>query len=297
MQLDSKDNNYVYSMTGFGEGEAFAEGIAIKTEVRTVNHSDLSVRIRGLKDKKLLQHKTESYVKDLFSRGRIEIQVSSDQSGGVDLARLDTETLAESYDALLELSEALGMEEKPTFSDLISLGLFQQDLVMVEAWPVLKKSIAEAAEEVVKTQRNEGEDVRSDLLNYVQEMKEGVDKIQDRVPVIVSEHKERLQSRVEELMEEPGDLDPKRLEQEFATIADKLDVNEELSRIRTHLRSAEETLSNGGTVGKKLKFIGQELQREINTLGAKTKDGAVQTDVIELKLSLEKFKEQARNLA
>lgn len=297
MQLDSKDNNYVYSMTGFGEGEAFAEGIAIKTEVRTVNHSGLSVRIRGLKDKKLLQHKTESYVKDLFSRGRIEIQVSSDQSGGVDLARLDTETLAESYDALLELSEALGMEEKPTFSDLISLGLFQQDLVMVEAWPVLKKSIAEAAEEVVKTQRNEGEDVRSDLLNYVQEMKEGVDKIQDRVPVIVSEHKERLQSRVEELMEEPGDLDPKRLEQEFATIADKLDVNEELSRIRTHLRSAEETLSNGGTVGKKLKFIGQELQREINTLGAKTKDGAVQTDVIELKLSLEKFKEQARNLA
>ncbi|MFW6049407.1 MAG: YicC family protein [Candidatus Bipolaricaulota bacterium] len=284
-------------MTGFGEGTASTDGVAIEAKIRTVNHSGLSVRVRGLRDDKLLQHKAEQLIKDLFSRGRIEVQVSTDRSDVVDLERMDMERVAESYDALEELVEDLGLENKPTLGDLISLDLFENRSMLADSWPALKKSLERAAEETLESQAAEGNDLREDLLGYIENMNEDVEKIEGKIPTIVSQQKDKLKSRIEDLLERPGELDSGRLEQEFATVADKLDVSEELSRARTHLESARSSLIDGGVVGKKLKFLGQELQREINTLGAKAKDGEVQTDVIDLKLTLEKFKEQARNVA
>lgn len=284
-------------MTGFGEGTASTDGAAIEAKIRTVNHSGLSVRVRGLRDDKLLQHKAEQLIKDLFSRGRIEVQVSTDRSDVVDLERMDMERVAESYDALEELVEDLGLENKPTLGDLISLDLFENRSMLADSWPALKKSLERAAEETLESQAAEGNDLREDLLGYIENMNEDVEKIEGKIPTIVSQQKDKLKSRIEDLLERPGELDSGRLEQEFATVADKLDVSEELSRARTHLESARSSLIDGGVVGKKLKFLGQELQREINTLGAKAKDGEVQTDVIDLKLTLEKFKEQARNVA
>lgn len=297
MRSGSEVNGRVFSMTGFGEGTASTDGVAIEAKIRTVNHSGLSVRVRGLRDDKLLQHKAEQLIKDLFSRGRIEVQVSTDRSDVVDLERMDMERVAESYDALEELVEDLGLENKPTLGDLISLDLFENRSMLADSWPALKKSLERAAEETLESQAAEGNDLREDLLGYIENMNEDVEKIEGKIPTIVSQQKDKLKSRIEDLLERPGELDSGRLEQEFATVADKLDVSEELSRARTHLESARSSLIDGGVVGKKLKFLGQELQREINTLGAKAKDGEVQTDVIDLKLTLEKFKEQARNVA
>lgn len=297
MRSGSEVNGRVFSMTGFGEGSASTDKAAIETKIRTVNHSGLSVRVRGLRDDKLLQHKAQQLIKDLFSRGRIEVQVSTDRSDVVDLERMDMERVAESYEALEELVEDLGLENKPTLGDLISLDLFENRSMLADSWPALKKSLERAAEETLESQAAEGNDLREDLLGYIENMNEDVEKIEGKIPTIVSQQKDKLKSRIEDLLERPGELDSGRLEQEFATVADKLDVSEELSRARTHLESARSSLIDGGVVGKKLKFLGQELQREINTLGAKAKDGEVQTDVIDLKLTLEKFKEQARNVA
>ncbi len=297
MRLDSEVNGRIYSMTGFGEGVASADGVKIETKIRTVNHSGLSVRIRGLRDDKLLQHKAERLVKDSFSRGRVEVQISTERSGVIDLEGVDTERIAESYEALKRLADSLDMDDDPTLSDLISLDLFENSAGPPKSWPALKASLEGAAEEALESQRVEGDDLQKDLLGYVEDMEDGVEEIEGKIPLIVSGHKEKLKSRVEDLLDEPAELDQGRLEQEFATVADKLDVSEELSRVATHLESARDSLRNGGVIGKRLKFIGQELQREINTLGAKAKDGEVQTDVIELKLTLEKFKEQARNVA
>lgn len=297
MQSDSKDKQPIYSMTGFGEGKASKNDVTIETKIKTVNHSGLSIKVRGLKEKKLLQHKAEKMLKESFSRGRIEVQISTDKSNVIDLERLDSETISNSYHALLELTDDLGIDQQPSLGDLISLDLLQMDSPFINAWPILEESLKLAVQETQDSQKSEGADLKTDLLQYLRGLEEGVEKIRPKVPLTVARHKEKLASRINELLEKSTELDERRLEQEVATLADKSDVDEELSRIKTHLNSARDALRNGGILGKKLKFIGQELQREINTLGAKSKDGEIQTDVIDLKLILEKFKEQARNVA
>jgi len=297
VQSGSKDKQPIYSMTGFGEGKESKDDMTVETEIKTVNHTGLSVKIRGLRDRKLLQHKTEKILKESFSRGRIEVRISTGKSNLIDLDRLNSETIFNSYKALQELTKDLGIDQQPSLSDLISLDLLQMDSPFSNAWPVLKESLEQAVQETRDSQKSEGDDLKADLLEYVRRLKEGIEKIRPKVPVTVARHKEKLESRINELLDRSAELDEKRVEQEVATVADKLDVDEELSRVETHLNSAEDALHDGGVVGKKMKFIGQELQREINTLGAKSKDGEIQTEVIDLKLVLEKFKEQARNVA
>ena len=294
---DLTNKNTVYSMTGYGEGEVDLAGARIKVSIRTLNHDGTSVKIRGLREDQELAHKAEKFIKESFPRGRIEVKIRTEEGKGMAANEFDLEAIKNSFSSLAELTEELGLSEGPGLDDLIALDLLKTDPLYRGAWSELKQGISMAVEEVRAAQRKEGESIREDLLSHLDEISSYLEEAEEEVPGVVRQYKEELKDRVEVLLDGDVEMDRDRLEQEVATFAEKIDVTEEISRAKSHVETAKDALSDGGIIGKKLEFIRQELHREINTLGAKSKDGGIQSKVIEMKLSLDKFKEQSRNIA
>jgi uncharacterized protein (TIGR00255 family) len=294
---DSSDDNAVQSMTGYGEGKADLDGRDVEVIIRTFNHDGTSIKVRGLNEAQSIAHKVEGFLNDYFSRGRIEVKVKTEESSGLSVEELDLKAIKESFNSLAGLADELGLSERPGLEELIELDLLKQETPYRNSWPTVKKALRQAAEEVLSAQIKEGDAIREDLLGYLNDIGKRLGRAEEEVPEVVKQYKHDLRDRIDDLMAEGIELEKRELEKEVAKFADKIDINEEISRARTHVESARETLKEGGIIGKKLKFITQELQREINTLGAKSKDGGIQAEVIEMKLALEKFKEQSRNLA
>ncbi len=297
MPSDSSDDNAVQSMTGYGEGKADLDGRDVEVIIRTFNHDGTSIKVRGLNEAQSIAHKVEGFLNDYFSRGRIEVKVKTEESSGLSVEELDLKAIKESFNSLAGLADELGLSERPGLEELIELDLLKQETPYRNSWPTVKKALRQAAEEVLSAQIKEGDAIREDLLGYLNDIGKRLGRAEEEVPEVVKQYKHDLRDRIDDLMAEGIELEKRELEKEVAKFADKIDINEEISRARTHVESARETLKEGGIIGKKLKFITQELQREINTLGAKSKDGGIQAEVIEMKLALEKFKEQSRNLA
>lgn len=297
MPLDLSRKNAVLSMTGYGEGRGVLEGRDVEVIVRTFNHDGTSIKVRGLNEAQSIAHKVEGFVNDAFPRGRIEVKVKTEEHKGLSVDELDLTAIKESFDSLVGLSQELGLSEGPGLEELIELDLLKREIPYRNSWPTVKEVLSQATENALSSQIREGDGIREDLLDHLEVIEKRLDRAEEEVPKVVRQYKDDLRDRVEDLMAEDFELEKRELEKEVARFADKVDITEEISRARTHLASSRETLEEGGVIGKKLKFITQELQREINTLGAKSKDGGIQTGVIEMKLALEKFKEQSRNLA
>ncbi|MCF7889654.1 YicC family protein [Candidatus Bipolaricaulota bacterium] len=294
---DFEGSGRIYSMTGYGEGTGSLEGRKIEANVRTLNHDNTSVKVRGLREDQGLTHKVENYVRESFPRGRIEVRIEVEEGEGLAPAELDSEAIRKSFASLSQLAEDLGIPEGPDLGDLISLDLLETTPLYKGSWPTIKDALSQAIEEALEAQEKEGRSIREDMLDHLDEISRQLEEAEEDVPEVVRQYKRELEARIDKLLEERVEPDEEKLEQEVASFADRVDVNEEISRAKSHIETAKETLKEGGLVGKKLEFIRQELQREINTLGAKSKDSKIQSEVIEMKLALEKFKEQSRNLA
>ena len=294
---DFENSGKVYSMTGYGEGQGNIGERKVEVTIRTLNHDNTSVKIRGLRDDQSLAHKAENFVKNSFPRGRIEVRVKMEEGQGLTTDELDTASIRRSFSSLSQLVKELGISDGPGLGDLIALDLLETNPIYEGSWPTIKDALSQAIAETVESQKKEGLSIRKEMLEHLEEISRRLEDAEGALPEVVNRYKKELEERIDNLLSEGIDLDRDKLEQEVATFADKVDVNEELSRARSHVETAKETLNKGGVVGKKLEFVRQELQREINTLGAKSKDGEIQSNVIEMKLSLEKFKEQSRNLA
>lgn len=294
---DFEDSDQVYSMTGYGEGTGNLGERKVEVNIRTLNHENTSVKVRGLREDQSLVHKAENYVKESFPRGRIEVRIQVEESEGLAPDELDSDAIRKSFTSLSQLAEDLGIPEGPSLSDLISLDLLETTPLYKDSWPAIKDGLSQAVERALESQKKEGQSIREDLLDHLEEILRRLEEAEEKVPEVVHRYKRELEDRLDKLLEDRIEPDEEKLEQEVASFADKVDVNEELSRAKSHVKTAQEALEEGGIVGKKLEFIRQELQREINTLGAKSKDSGIQSNVIEMKLALEKFKEQSRNLA
>lgn len=296
MPSDFADEGSLYSMTGYGEGKAEHNGRTINVVIRTFNHDGISVKVRGLEEDQSTAHKAEKFIKESFQRGRVEVKVRPEEAVGLTPESLDLESIRKSFEGLSRLTEELEITESPALADLINLDLLETEAPYKGAWPTVKSALEEAIQETQEVRRDEGLAIKADLMNYLEEIAGLLTEAEERVPEVVFNYREELKKRVEELLGGGVELEEGELEKEIAVFADKVDVNEEISRARTHIATARNSLEEGGTVGKKLKFTFQELQREINTLGAKSKDGEIQSQVIDMKMALEKCKEQARNL-
>jgi uncharacterized protein (TIGR00255 family) len=291
----------IASMTGFGEGQATVEGVTATVEIRSVNkrHCDVSVRMPST----LAAHESQvqSHIKQAFERGRFNVRIQVEEAETEALPIEVDADAAAAYKRLLErlrdaagLNEPVKLEHLLDFSDIFTT-VERDEEEPEEAWEAAQVALGEAIEQLRTMRRQEGRALRDDLEARVSDIEERLDTVEERAPERVEEKRERLTERLEQLVDDDR-IDPDRLETEIAILADKLDITEECVRLRSHLEQFREALDNDDAVGRKLKFITQEIHREVNTIGSKANDPEISRAVVPMKEEIEKIREQIRNV-
>ena len=283
------------SMTGFGTATAEQAGWRIEVTVRTLNHRYLSIRVRSLNDHPSLLPRVEERVKTAFTRGEIGVWVAVDRAStdGSD-PRFDRETAGAVFGELVSLGTELGIAEAPTLEDLVRAGGLQAvEMADEELWPALERALEEAMTHANASRDKEGLCLSDALRTHIEQLQESLEQVRLRLPDIVEAHRVQLNERAKQLELK---VDPTRLEAEIALLAERLDVQEELVRLEAHLARAKEALTNDEPIGKELDFLSQEMLREVNTLGAKARDVEVGVHVVDMKLAVERFREQVQNV-
>lgn len=290
----------VRSMTGFGRGEAVGPRYRATAEVRAVNHRFLDVALRLPKAAAGLEDKVRSLLASRLNRGRVEVFATVEEVGEEPRpVRVDL-PLARGYQAALErLRSSLGLAEQVTLTMLLDMPgvVTVEESTDAEAlWAVLEEALAQALDALLRMREAEGARLASDLEGRLSTVGRDVAAIADRAPAVTDEYRVRLRERIQELLGETP-VDEGRLAQEVALMADRLSITEEIVRLRSHLSEAEATLSGKEMiVGRKLDFLLQEMNREINTIGAKAGDVQIARGVIAVKAELEKIREQVQNI-
>jgi len=290
----------LYSMTAFGRGQAEDEGYSFTVELRTLNHRFCDIQIRLPRKYAFLEDDIRKKVSRRFSRGRIELTVLADetlekvQHLTVDLALARTyKRLATRLKEELDLEGELRTETLLGFRDIF---VFQEnEQVQTDAWQILEKALEMAIEACLQMRFEEGRNIELDFRRRLDHLNRLVEEMRLRAPEVIVENKNRLQERVQQLLEDT-EVDEARLMQEVVFFAEKADITEELVRLQSHLQQFHELLEGSGVRGRELEFLLQEMLREINTIGAKASDVLIGRKVIKAKTELERLREQVQNV-
>jgi len=287
-------------MTGFGAGRGEAGGEAISVELRSVNGKFCEVKPRVPRELSALEPELVKTIKARISRGVIDAFVRREAGGARGPApRADLPLAAAYAKALRDLKESLGLAGEPTVQDLaamegvISIGDTAPD--PQAAATALQQAVSAAIDALDQMRRREGEALARDLSARLDAIEKGAREVARLAPLQVDAVRERLASRIAELTRGVS-LDPARLVQEVAVFADRTDVTEELTRLASHLAQARGLISSQAPAGRKLEFLVQELNREINTIGSKSQHAGIAGMVVELKAELERIREQVQNV-
>lgn len=289
------------SMTGFGaaSGEACG-GLALRLELRSVNHRHLSVKLRLPEALAGLEAELEARVRAACERGAVSLHLALEHTGGAGGARVDHE-LARRYRRDLEaLARELGLEPDLSLAALVGLpgvlaaGPPELDLNAVRAAAL--EFLDQAIERMLAMRAAEGQALAADLRKQAQALAQLAGRIEKRMPRVVRAHRTALERRVQALLGGAAAVSGSDLAREVALLADKLDVSEELTRLGSHLEQLEGFLKKGGRVGRQLDFLVQEIFREVNTIGSKCSDATVAHWVIEAKTHVERLREQVQNV-
>lgn len=289
------------SMTGFGRGES-GDGIYnFNVEVKTVNHRYNDIVIRMPKHLNYLEEKIKSVIKDKISRGRVEVFINLEylEESNLDI-KIDM-SLAKSYKSELDrMIKELNIKDEVKLSHMLILPeIIKKERKELEddvIWECLKASLEIALDSVVDMRIREGLMLKRDMENQIFKIENNLNKIEERAPVVVIEYKEKLKSRIEELVDSELSLDDDRLNYEIAFFADRSDINEEIVRLKSHSNQFLDSLDEKEPVGRKLDFILQEMNREVNTIGSKSDDIIISNCVVNIKYELEKTREQVQNV-
>ena len=290
----------IKSMTGFGRCE-IAEGTRkVTVELKSVNHRYLDVNIKMPKKLSFFESSIRNELKKYAQRGKIDMFITyEDYSENNVCIKYNKDIAAEYLGYLNEMSEEFGLDNDIRVSTLSRYPeVFSMEEQMAdedEIWKILAKTIDGASEGFVESRIKEGQNLAQDLIEKLDGMLEHVCFIEERSPQIIEEYRSNLQERVQELL---GDatVDESRLLTEVTIFADKVCVDEELVRLRSHIETMNQELIDGGSIGPKLDFIAQEMNREANTILSKTNDLAISNRGIELKTEIEKVREQIQNI-
>ncbi len=290
----------VRSMTGFGRGEQSGKHLAITVEAKSVNHRYLDLAIRLPRELNLLEEQLRNAFRQQLSRGRVDIFVKLVTREAESKAVTVNNNLAEAYiEQARGLCAKTGLTWDLTVSALLRLPevvqLEEADFDADEAAELLKAAADQAVSGLVAMRALEGERLAQDILTYLQSIEQQLVSVEQRSPSVVQEYKAKLESRLQELLPE-GLLDAGRLAQEVAIFADRACIAEETVRLRSHLEQARVLLDQREAVGRKLDFLVQEMNREINTIGSKANDAETARLVVDLKSDLEKIREQVQNI-
>lgn len=293
----------IRSMTGYGRGEGAYEGVNITVELRAVNNRYLDCSVKMPRTYIFAEEALKERVQSKVGRGKVDVFVNIAHTGGEALSVTVNEELAKGYiDALWRLYELGGgqkvkMDYSATdlarFQDVLIVEKQEEDLDMVKGQ--LLEVLDRALDDFNTMRTREGEKLATDILNRASTIESMTALVEERSPQTVSEYRTKLENRMQEVLQNVQ-IDPARLLTEAAIFADKIAVDEETVRLRSHLGQLREMLSKGGAVGRKLDFLIQEFNREANTIGSKCSDIEITRTVVDIKAEIEKIREQVQNI-
>ncbi|MDD3204407.1 MAG: YicC family protein [Lachnospiraceae bacterium] len=290
----------IKSMTGFGRCEVADGDRKFTVEMKSVNHRYLDANIKMPKKLNFFESSIRNLLKKYIQRGKVDIFVTyEDFSENNVCIKYNADVAREYMTYLQKMAEDFGMDNDVRISSLSRypevFTMEEQNIDEEEIWKGLAKAIEGAAEGFVQTRIIEGEHLKEDLIEKLDGMLRNVDFISSRSPQIIAEYKEKLEEKVKDLLEDTK-VDENRLLMEVTIFADKVCVDEEIVRLKSHIETTKNTLVEGGSIGRKLDFIAQEMNREANTILSKANDLEISNHAIELKTEIEKVREQIQNI-
>lgn len=291
----------IRSMTGFGRCEVADGERKFTVEMKGVNHRYLDVNIRMPKKLNFFETSIRNLLKKRIQRGKVDLFISYEDLSEGQVSLKYNEALAQEYlDYFRQMETTFGLENDVRVSTISRcpevLTMEEQALDEEELWNGLEKALNGAIDQFVETRTLEGENLKKDILEKLSGMLELVGYIEERAPRIIAEYREKLEAKVQELLED-AQIEESRIAAEVVIFADKICTDEELVRLRSHIVHMKETLeSSDSGIGRKLDFIAQEMNREANTILSKANDLEVSNVGIDLKTEIEKVREQIQNI-
>ena len=292
----------VKSMTGYGRGEQSFDGVQIVVELRSVNNRYLDCTVKMPRAYIFAEEAMKAKVQAGVARGKVDVFVTITRSGGDDMVVTVNETLAKSYVEAIQKLHELGLgrarrEYYPTdlarFPDVLTVEKREEDLD--EMKERLLTVLELAIDDFNSMRAREGERLAEDILGRADAIEGLLGQVEVRSPQTVNDYRTRLEAKMREVLQNTQ-IDEGRLLTEAAIFADKVAVDEETVRLRSHIGQLREMLSRGGATGRKLDFLIQEFNREANTIGSKCNDLEITRHVVDIKAEIEKIREQVQNL-
>lgn len=288
------------SMTGYGKGEADDGVRKVIIEIKTVNNRFLDINTRFPKSLSYVEDSVKKQIQETVRRGTVDVYYTYEVSGDTDKAVTFDRVLAEKYVSVARQAKAeFGLIDDITAISIIRmpdvLGLVTAEENQDEIKALFSEATKKAAEELDEMRITEGRSVKADLTRIIGNIVSSLKSVALRAPGVVLDYKEKLQKRISELLDKPA-VDEARMATEIAVFADKCDINEEISRLTSHIDQFMMALESSEPQGRRLDFLSQEMNREINTMGSKANDLELSKLVIGMKNELEKIKEQIRNV-
>ncbi len=291
----------IKSMTGFGRGEFSNELYNFRVEIKAVNHRYNDIIVKMPRHIAYFEEDVKKIIKKEISRGKIDVFINLDyiNESAIDI-KVDV-PLAKSYKSALEgLSAELNLEDNVRLFNILGLSEIikteRKQLDEDTVWTCLKEALNIALKDIMGMKIVEGEELKNDMVSKLKKIESIVLEIEKRSPLVVLEYKDKLKERINELLDKEINIDEDRITSEVVIFADKSNINEEIVRLKSHVKQFLSILDEKDSVGRKLDFLIQEMNREINTIGSKANDMLISQNVVEIKSELEKIREQVQNV-
>lgn len=288
------------SMTGYGNAKGVAEGLELSIELKSVNNRFLDTAVRIPRGYLFAEEAVKTAVQRHISRGKVDVFITIDSSQSNDVVVKVNEPLLQGYlEAVRGVSDTYGLT-----NDLTAMSVCRfSDVLSVEKKEVNQEAMAAAIIEVLETalteydsmRSREGEKLREDISSRIAAIEKMVSLVEEDSPRTVADYRARLEQKMREVLDTAG-IDESRILTEAAIFADKVAVDEEVVRLRSHISQMREMIGSNGAIGRKLDFLVQEMNREANTIGSKCQNADIAHVVVDIKAEIEKIREQVQNV-
>ncbi|WP_141431242.1 YicC/YloC family endoribonuclease [Bacillus sp. 03113] len=289
----------VVSMTGFGRSKKESGSCSVIVEVKTVNHRFSEYHFRMPRQFLKMEDKLKKKLSNFIHRGRVEVFVTVEGEGLVhQKVKVDWDLLQKYVEAVTAIREKFQLKDNVSLHELLN----RDDLIHIEEQEedspelnlLLLEAVEEAAKQLKKMRLIEGAHLEKDILLHLHTLEKGIETLKEFSPQVILQYEEKLRKKMNEFLDEM--VDEARILSEVAIFSDKADINEELTRLLSHIKQFSNTLLLNEPIGRKMDFLLQEMNREVNTIGAKANHATIGNEVVEMKSLLEKMKEQVQNI-
>lgn len=289
-------------MTGHGWGECAKDGFKVTVELSSVNRKQSEVTVTLPRELEVLEGPIRDEINRHVSRGRLVVRVSLYTAPGQEARRVHlNRALARAYARQFNrLARELKLPAPVSLDTLLRApGVLESEAELAEParfWPAIQRALRQALGLLIRTRQREGAYLRRELCHRMRLIQRATALVAKQAPAAQRRYRQALLRRIRQAGLNPAELDPDRLRQEVVLFADRSDITEELTRLRSHFQQFQDCLKAKGPVGRMLDFLAQEMNRELNTIGAKANDAQIARQVVVLKTELEKFREQVQNV-